>query len=200
MENNKEIKVENIGKTISSVLLDSISIHNDAMILARFGATSMDDRSKSGPNQTRIKRLLSLGLVMASQIGMIRTSKSQVRIASLKEYDKEYNTPEAKKANPFKKEHNDYNELDAILKTLNKFDKFVRLNARSNVRGRRFIETVQQPHEHYDVGDYKLTENFFDMIGELEETYDGIDYIITCRGLITDVTEAAARKKKLTQF
>ncbi len=200
-EQNKQIKIENIGSSISSILLSVLKNHEDYMNVAHLGGVNLAEQEALNRNSRVKRQCSSLPRIIASQLSLIRISLSVVELESIKEWKSKYPTSTQRDLQPFGNEGSDYLSLLEIRKLLRYCDECYREAQWTNNVRDDFIETIQQERENYAVFDKVLTKNFFLMLEELEETFENIYSILLKNGLITDIqTEIKTRSKSNERY
>lgn len=195
-ENKKQIKVESIGSSISSILLSAIQNHQDVMTVASLGGVDLEQQEKLNRNRRTLRRAASLPRIINAQQGMVRISLSIIKIQSEKDWVSKYPTESDQKDNPFKKHDNDYNELLRVSEALSFFIQSIREASITNNLDDDFVRRIQHTRQNYAVNDWILTDNFFDMLGALEESFETVYSILLENGLITDITTELKSRSK----
>jgi len=168
--NSGELQVYNPDKQISEqVTLKRIVEHDIAMYLARTGIPNMPSEKPLTFNERIELRFKGLNHIISSQQCLITNAKPIVRINCENKWKKINKTDEEKKEKPFDKEDNDYNELVAILNFLDICEQKIIIARRTKKLSDDFV-LEKEDHEGNIIKE--LSPNFFNMLKELEESYD----------------------------
>ncbi len=196
MEENKQPKIETIGHSISSLLLESIKDHQTYMSIAHLGGRDLKEQESLSRNARASRKVRSLPRIISAQLSMIRVSLSIVKIESTKAWKKEHPTSSDKEISSFDIFDCDYSELVAIKFLLNHWEGCIRKAEWTNTIKDDFIQTIQHERENYAVNDLVPTDNFYKMIKDLEDTFEGIYSILLNNGLITSIQEDIKLRRK----
>jgi hypothetical protein len=168
-----EAKLMNPQREIAKeVTLEVITRHRDSMKQARTGERPNEDFSKLTHEQVRINQVRALSLIIASQREMITISRPIIFNNCEKEWKKRYNDEKKRKEHPFKDYKCDYSDL------MNNWLEFLKMCMNS-------IEIADRTKKIEDdfckkvinsLGEEEilLTSNFWDMLEDLEESYEQI--------------------------
>ncbi len=196
-EGSGEIQVYNPDKQISEqVTLKNVVAHDAAMRLARTGVPDLPSETPLTPNDRMKLRFKGLNEIISSQQCIITNIKAIVKNNSEAQWRKKNKSDEDKSKNKFEDEDNDYNELVAILKFLDFCEQKV-IEARKTKMPDDDFLIQRQAH----TGDFvlELTSNFFEMMKELEESYEEIYGIMLRNKIVSSgftVDEELDDKKK----
>lgn len=169
-ENSGEIHVYNPDKQISEqVTLKNIVEHNAAMKLARTGVPELPSEKPLSHNQRIQLRFRGINEVISTQQCTVTNIKAIVRNNSEVQWRKQNKSDEEKLKNKFDEDDNDYTELVAILYFLDVCEQKI-ITARKTKMLKDDFVTKRQDHD----GEWilELTKNFFEMIKELESSYE----------------------------
>ncbi len=181
MENSGEIHVYNPDKQLSEqVTLKNIVAHDVAMRLARTGVPDLPSDKPITPNERMKLRFKGINEIISSQQCMITNIKAIVKNNNEVQWRKKNKEDENKVKNPFDDEDNDYNELVAILRFLDICEQKIITARQTKIQDDDFLIKRQ---EHTGEWVLDLTKNFFEMMKELEESYEEI-YSIMLRNKI----------------
>lgn len=180
-----EIRVFNPSKEISrEITLEILIRHRDALKQARTGEIVGIEKDKIRTDDLKLNQVRALNLIISAQREMITISRPIIFFRSTKAWEKKHKEKDRKK-NPFEKEENDYNKmlwwlnflsqcLEAILeaeKTPSKDDDF--LIKKNNIEG------------DY----YELTTNFYEMLEDLEGSYEQIYLLMLTNKIVSSGIE-----------
>lgn len=180
-ENTGEIHVYNPDKQLSEqVTLKNIVTHDAAMRLARTGVPDLPSEKPLSPNQRMKLRFKGLNEIISSQQCMVTNIKAIVKNNSEVQWRKKNKEDKDKLENKFEDEDNDYNELVAILRFLDICEQNIIEARKTKMPDDDFIISRQ---DHTGDNVLELTKNFFEMMKELEESYEEI-YSIMLRNKI----------------
>ncbi len=181
MENTGEIHVYNPDKQLSEqVTLKNIVAHDVAMRLARTGVPDLPSDKPITPNERMKLRFKGLNEIISSQQCMITNIKAIVKNNNEVQWRKKNKEDDDKLKNKFDDEDNDYNELVAILRFLDICEQKIITARKTKIQDDDFLVKRQ---EHNGEWVLDLTKNFFEMMKELEESYEEI-YSIMLRNKI----------------
>ncbi len=169
-ETSGEIHVYNPDKQISEqVTLKNIVAHDAAMRLARTGVPDLPSEKPLSLNQRMKLRFKGLNEIISSQQCMITNIKAIVKNNNEVQWRKKNKSDEDKLENLFDDDDNDYNELIAILRFLDICEQNI-ITARQTKMPEDDFIVERRSHNGETV--LELTKNFFDMMKELEESYE----------------------------
>lgn len=175
-----EAIVFNPDKDIArDITLDVIVRHRDSMYQAREGYINEQDLKILNDRDLKLNRVRGLYKVIAAQRGMISISRPVVRHNCYIKWNKKYTNEEDQTANPFEDQKNDYSELIELAEFLT----FAELDLSR-------AETTRSKDDDYlhekitnEGAIYVLTQKYYDLINDLEDTYEKI-YLIMLRNKI----------------
>lgn len=168
-----EAKLINPQKEIAKeVTLDVIMRHRDAMKQARTGERINEDFSKLTHEQVRMNQVRALSLIIAAQREMITISRPIIFNNCEKQWKKRYNDANKRKEHPFNNYKCDYRDLmDNWLEFLKMCMHAIEVADRTKKISDDFcIKVVNNLGQEELI----LTENFWSMIDDLEESYEQI--------------------------
>lgn len=181
MAESGEIQVYNPDKQISEqVTLKNIVTHDLAMKLARTGVPELPSEKPLTFSQRTKSRFKGINEVISSQQCMVTNIKPIVKNNSEVQWRKKNKSDEEKLKNEFGDEDNDYNELVAILRFLDICEQKIIKARKTKMPEDDFI--VKRQEHNGDIV-LELTNNFFEMMKELEESYE-VTYGIMLRNKI----------------
>lgn len=169
MENSGDIQVYNPDKQISEqVTLKNIVAHDVAMNLARTGVPELPSEKPLTLNQRMMMRFKGLNEVISSQQCMVTNIKPIVGHNSRNKWGKG-KSEEDKIKTPFEDQDNDYNELNGILVFLDHCEQRIIKARQTRKPDDDFVIETQNDNGNTIL---ELTKNFFEMIKELEVSYE----------------------------
>lgn len=176
-----EIRVFNPNKEISrEITLEVLIRHRNSMKQARTGELADTKVEDLDDNNRMFNRVRALNLIIAAQREMISISRPIVFFRSKKQYEKHLRKLEGKKGKDPKKEEIkekfeefkcDYNTLiQEHLELLKACERDIIEAEKSKTVDDDFIKE----YDEYSGKRYRLTENFYEMLEELEGSYEKI--------------------------
>jgi len=177
-----DIKVFNPNKEISKeITLEILMRHRDAMKQARTGDIYIDENNKLTDNERRFNQVRALNLIISSQREMITISRPIIYFRSIQKWKKDYKNDEDQEKNPFKEHKNDYNTMIEWLNFLSSCK-----NAIINAEKTRTLKDDFMRSISTREGDkYELTENFFEMLEDLESSYEQIYLLMLTNKIVS---------------
>jgi len=170
------VSVWNPDKQLSEqITLKNIVSHDIAMNLARTGVPELQSEKPLSFNDRISLRFKGLNEVISSQQCIITNAMAIVKVNNLHDWRKKFKDEEEKLKNKFEQEDNDYNELSAILVFLDKCEQKI-IKARQTKR--LSDDFVWEKEDNNGEKILELTHNFFEMIKELEISYETIYCIL----------------------
>lgn len=177
MASEGEIRVFNPNKEISrEITLEVLIRHRNAMKQARTGELPEVSIEQLDDNTRMLNRVRALNLIISAQREMISISRPIIFHRSKKEFDKKKKTREAKdqkenSQDKFEDFDCDYNTLvHDYLELLKACEQDIILAERTKSLDDDFIREEQ----FYDGMRIRLTNNFYEMLEELEGSYEKI--------------------------
>lgn len=172
VENSGEVQVYNPDKQLSEqVTLKNIVTHDVAMKLARTGVPELQSEKPISPNQRMKLRFKGFNEIISGQQCIIINIKAIVKNNSEVQWRKKNKSDNEKSENKFDDEDNDYNELVAILMFLDICEQKIITARKTKMPDDDFIVQRQDHNGEFVL---ELTKNFFEMMKELEESYEEI--------------------------
>jgi hypothetical protein len=168
-----EAKLINPQREIAKeVTLDVIIRHRDAMKQARTGERVNEDFTKLTHEQVRINQVRALSLIIAAQREMITISRPIIFNNCEKQWKKRYSDENKRKEHPFKDYKCDYQDLmDNWLRFLKMCMQAIEVADRTKKIEDDFCKKVVNILGEEEL---ILTDNFWSMIEDLEESYEQI--------------------------
>jgi hypothetical protein len=178
-----EIKTFNPQKGISTeIILEVLTRHRDAFKQARTGELPGLTVEKITDNDRKMNQARALNLIISAQREMITISRPNIIHTSTKKYEKKYKDDKEKEEHKFEDEDNDYNNLIKWLDFLRYCESVILKAERSKALEDDFMVTKQN-----SMGDSvnELTENFYDMLNDLESSYEQIYLLMLINKIVS---------------
>lgn len=177
-----DIKVFNPNKEISKeITLEILIRHRDALKQARTGELPGVPMDKINDNTRKTNQVRALNLIISAQREMITISRPIIFFRSTQKWKKNYKTSEEQENHPFDKEENEYNSLLEWLDFLKNCESSI-LEAERTKNLKDDFMIVKQKTE----GDfYELTRNFYEMVDDLEQSYEQIYLLMLIHKIVS---------------
>jgi len=177
-----DIKVFNPNKEISKeITLEILIRHRDALKQARTGELPGIPMDKIKDNDRKINQVRALNLIIAAQREMITTSRPIIWFRSMKKWEKQYKEGKERDNNPFSEYKSDYKDLMEWLDILRECENAILNAEKSKTKDDDFM-IVRQKTE----GDFnELTPNFYEMLEDLESTYEQIYLLMLTNKIVS---------------
>jgi hypothetical protein len=180
--NEGELKVFNPNKEISKeITLEILIRHRDALKQARTGEIPNTEIRTIKDNERKFNQVRGLNLIIAAQREMITASRPIVFFRSTQKWKKKYREEEDQEKHPFPKDDNDYNKMMEHLKFLTYCEQAIIKAEKSKTLEDDFIVKRQTT----DGEIFDLTENFHDMLADLEESYEQIYLLMLTNKIVS---------------
>ena len=178
-----DIKTFNPQKEISrEIVLEILIRHRDALKQARTGELVGATVESLRDNGRKLNQARALNLIVAAQKEMITISRPIIFYRATQLWKKKNREDEDKKKNPFEKEDNDYNKLVGKWRNFLTFCEQAILEAdRTKSLDDDFLITKQT--NDGDVNE--LTENFYEMVEDLEDSYEQIYLLMLINKIVS---------------
>lgn len=177
-----DLKVFNPQKEIShSIVLEIIIRHRDALKQARTGELINVESDKIDDNQRKLNQVRGLNKVISAQREMITYSRPQVRHLCEFKWKNKNKTEEQQKLNPFEKEINDYHLLLNYLDFLKLCQKEIIEADKTKSKDDDFLISRMGDDGVF----YELTDNFYDMLDDLETSFEKIYTIMLVNKIVS---------------
>ena len=181
MAEEADIRVFNPSKEISrEITLDILIRHRDAMKQARTGEKiGVENQSV---NERRINQVRALNLILSSQREMITVSRPIIYFRSTQKWKKSQRNIKEEEKIKFEEHDNDYNDLMGFLEIVKACEKDIIEAERTKQLDDDFILEKQD-----SVGEIKmeLTNNFFEMLDELESSYEKVYLLMLTNKIVS---------------
>lgn len=182
MDNTGEVKMFNTAKKESDeIVFPIIEGHKFAISQARTGELRDVPIENINKNQRKLNRVKALHLIISYQKDMIQIARPTVRYKSFKEWEKKNGKAEEKDKTTFEECENDYNKLMKLRKLLDFFDAEIMKADKSATKDDDFLVEI---HGHEGV-ESELTQNFYEMFNELEDTYEDVYIILIKHNIVS---------------
>jgi hypothetical protein len=177
-----EVKTFNPAKEISKeITLEILIRHRDALKQARTGELVGVSVEKIDDNSRKLNQVKALNLIVSAQREMITISRPIVWFRATQKWKKKYNDDEKQLENPFEKEDNDYNKILDWLYFLRECENAI-LNAERTKNKDDDFMIIREKSEG-DVNE--LTSNFYDMVDDLESSYEQIYLLMLTNKIVS---------------
>jgi len=177
-----DLKVFNPNKEISrEIILEVLIRHRDALKQARTGEIVGTPMDKIEDNQRKINQVRGLNLIISAQREMVTISRPIIFFKSMQKWKKDYKTEKKEEIPPFEKEDNDYNQLMYWLDFLKDCEDAIIKAERTKRLDDDFL-WVKQTND----GDInELTTNFYEMVDDLESSYEQIYLLMLTNKIVS---------------
>jgi len=177
-----DLKVFNPSKEISKeIILEILIRHRDALKQARTGELKDQQIEEIKDNQRKINQVRALSLIISAQREMITASRPIIHFRSVQKWKKKNKEDEDREKNPFKEDKNDYNELIKWLNFLKQCTVDILTAERTKTKKDDFLIIENTNEGEF----YKLTNNFFDMLDDLETSYEQIYLLMLINKIVS---------------
>lgn len=180
-----EIKTYNASQEIAKHRdLPLILFHQDMMIQARTGKTPDKNIDDITDNQRKLNQVRALTRVISAQKELINISRAQIKFRAFNKWQKEQRGENTVKID-FDKHDNDYNKLMYYKGILEACEMdIIEADKTSSVEDDFIWEK-----ESSDGKVMELTPNFFEMLTELENTWEEIHLLMLTNKIISSGIE-----------
>jgi len=181
MEEKKEIKVATSSEErVSSLLLDAIELHNKFMNIT----LGLEDEVFNYSGKEEINRRVQ------ALVKSVNSLKQIIRIAK----------PTIYRVADLTKKDNPHSLLDAVRKDCDEIIYQIDLSEKTKSKKDDMVYEKHTSDGHYGITEYKLTNNFWKLVRELEDYYEIVYFTLLDCGLITPVIKETERRKKIYGF
>jgi hypothetical protein len=179
-----DIKVFNPNKEISKeITLEILIRHRDALKQARTGELPGVSMEQIRDNDRKINQARALNLIISAQREMITASRPIVFYTSTQKWKKKHKSEEDIRNNPFAKEDNDYNNLMKWLDFLRSCEQAIIQADKSKSLNDDFMITKVDGSSGEEKNE--LTDNFYEMIEDLESSYEQIYLLMLTNKIVS---------------
>jgi len=176
-----ELKVFNPNKEISKeITLEILIRHRDALKQARTGELVGVPVEQLKDDDRKLNKVRALSLIIAAQREMVTVSRPIIYFTSLQKWKKRYKEEE-KEEHPFEKEDNDYNKLISWLDFLRECEYSILTAEKTRSKDDDFM--IIRNTVDGDVNE--LTHNFYDMIEDLESSYEQVYLLMLTNKIVS---------------
>lgn len=200
-----ELKTFNPNKEIArEVILEVIIRHRDALKQARTGELVGVAMENISDNKRKLNQVRALNLIISAQREMITISRPTIYFKDSRAWNKKYKKEEEKKTHIFEDEENDYNTLIELKRFLKYCAEIIIKAEKSPTLDDDFMitKTDTNGEEHNE-----LTENFSDMLDELENSYEKIYLLMLTNKIVSagidedeDISEKAKEEEAVRRI
>jgi len=193
-EREGEIQRFNASKEIASRRDANLIInHMKAMQMAMDGVVEGIDNNTTDENTKNLYRVKGLRKVISAQHSIISLMAiSIVKIESLKKWKKKYKTDKEREENPFEEFESDYTELLSFRNFLDGCEKALNMANKTKTKDDDFIIV-----RHLQDGElWELTENYYEMLRDLQTAYGELEEILYRNGVISAGIEIDEEKNR----
>ncbi len=181
-EESGEIRVFNPNKEISKeITLEILIRHRDALKQARTGELVDIGSEKLRQDEIKINQVRALNLIISAQREMITISRPIIFFRSTQAWKKKYREETDQKKNLFEKQENDYNKLKEWLDFLSHCIAAILEAERTQKFDDDFLLKKQGNEGDY----YELTNNFYEMLEDLESSYEQIYLLMLTNKIVS---------------
>lgn len=183
MDQGGELRVFNPNKEISKeIILEVLIRHRDALKQARTGELLGIAVNDLKDNDRKINQSRALNLIISAQREMINISRPIIFYGSQHKWRKKYRKEEEKEEKPFEKEGNDYNKLLNWLAFLRVCEKAIlEAEKTKKLEDDFLLEKTDSQGNKKNI----LTENFYEMLEDLEQSYEQIYLLMLTNKIVS---------------
>lgn len=178
-----ELKTFNPNKEIArEVILEVVIRHRDAMKQARTGELVGVPIENIKDNQRKLNQVRALNLIISAQREMITISRPQIYASCLHKWKKKNRDDKQKEENPFEKQENDYSKLIEWKDFLKHCEEAIIIAEKTPELEDDFMVTKTN-NQGEEINE--LTRNFYDMIDDLEGSYEQIYLLMLTNKIVS---------------
>jgi len=174
-EDNKEVRFQTSAEKFSSLIADSMLEVDRRFRICR-GLLSPEQELTLSQNAQVVIQVDGLLDLINSQKQLITNGRAAISQLS----------------------DDDHKKLIELLNALRYFEKMYIKASQNNLPQDDFMQSID-PHGCYPHIN-RLTENFYDMMEDLEESFEKISGILLKGGLLTPITQTQERRSKLNGY
>lgn len=179
-----DIKVFNPNKEISKeITLEILVRHRDSLKQARTGELVGVPVEKITDNDRKLNQARALGLIIAAQREMITISRPIIYFSALQKWKKKHKSEEDMSANPFNADINDYSKLMEWQDFLKHCEQMLIIADRTKSFDDDFMVTTTDNNSGEERNE--LTKNFYEMIEDLEGSYEQIYLLMLTNKIVS---------------
>lgn len=177
-----DIRVFNPNKEISKeITLEILIRHRDALKQARTGEVVGVEAETINLATKKLNQVKALNLIISAQREMVTVSRPIMFFRSTREWKKKYKEDEDQQKNPFNKHENDYNKIKDWLEFLGFCANAIIQAEKTKTLSDDFLIKKQDTDGEY----YELTQNFYDMLEDLESSYEQIYLLMLTNKIVS---------------
>lgn len=177
-----EIRVFNPNKEISKeITLEILIRHRDALKQARTGELIGTKPEELNHNEKKLNQVRALNLIISAQREMITISRPIMFFRSMQKWKQKNKTDEEKQKNKFADDKNDYNKILEWLSFLRECSDAILEAERTQTLEDDFLLKKQDQTGEF----YELTNNFYDMVEDLESSYEQIYLLMLTNKIVS---------------
>lgn len=177
-----DIKTFNPQKEISrEIILEILIRHRDALKQARTGELSDVKMEQIKDNDRKVNQVRALNLIISAQREMITISRPIVFFRSNKGWESKFRENNDRQQNPFEKHDNDYNKIKEWLSFLRFCEDSILVAERTPSLDDDFLITKKKQEGDFN----QLTQNFYEMLEELEGSYEQIYLLMLINKIVS---------------
>lgn len=178
-----DLKTFNPNKEIAKeIILEVLIRHRDSLKQARTGELVDARVEQIKDNQRRLNQVRALNLIISAQREMINISRPVIYFRSLQGWKKKYKQEEEQEKNPFEEDDNDYNKLIEWRNFLKFCLERIAIAEKTPSKEDDFlIERISSTGEEI----FELTSNFYDMLDDLEDSYEQIYLLMLTNKIVS---------------
>jgi len=164
--------------------------HVNAIRQARSGVTPIKEVHEMSDNEKTVNKVKGLMLTINAQRELILMSRALVKSKSINHWKKDYKTDEERIEHDFHSHENDYNKLILILNKLEACEMDI-LEAEKT----KNVDDDFMIVKHTSEGEVcEVTQNHREMLKELEDSYEELEFIMYRNGVISSGMEVDEEK------
>lgn len=177
-----DVKTFNPAKEISKeITLEILIRHRDALKQARTGELVGVPMDKIDDNSRKLNQVKALNLIISAQREMVTVSRPIIWFRSTQKWKKKYKEEKEQEENPFENDKNDYNTLIEWLNFLRECENAILVAERTKNKDDDFM--IVKEKQEGDVNE--LTANFYDMVDDLESSYEQIYLLMLTNKIVS---------------
>ena len=200
MAEEGDLRIFNPDKEISrEITLEILTRHRDNMKQARTGELVGVEVEKLTDNDRKFNQVRALNLIISSQREMITISRPIINFRSIQKWRKKFKEEKDQGLNPFEEFDCDYN-------TMLWWANFLRDCERQIITADKTQKVTDDfiiKRDTYDGEKYELTTNFYEMLEDVETSYERIYLLMLTNKIVSagiEEDEELTYKQKEEEF